>query len=158
MIFKKIKNLLADWLLKERVQEFEEYKNSLTIRDLVFEKFKGFNPRALDDIRAMVDAQGNIDITANIFDDAKAAGLNEDQFLAENKRLFDNTALPVIVRYFVRNQTVMSFRAARSESENNFGRALVLGIELVHDEIKRLKVVYDDRERKPEEFDKSEVL
>lgn len=156
----KTKNLLKKWLFKQEMAKFASTQARLdntTIDQVLFSKLKGFNPHLVDGVNVTVGPQGQIDVDADIFDDVKKLGYTRENFLAESKRLADNWVFPVICDYFIRNQTVVSFRTSKSADETNFGRAIVLAIDMLRDEPKRLAAIFEQSKQPAEEFDKSSV-
>lgn len=158
-MIKKLKAKIAAWFFRDEIAEleldrarFNEHKDSLSIQTLVFQKLKGFDMNLLSGIQVFQDKEGGVDVVSDILEDVKRAGYTEEAFLAETKKIADNWAFPLITSFFVRNQIATSFRAARTNDENNFGRALVLGVELVRDEVKRLKTLFDERNAEPDKL------
>lgn len=153
-----IKSFLANLLLKDeqaslRIQqasleashvEFEAYKKSLTVEDLVREQLKGFDPKLLDDATDLPEVLG--DVTA------------QEPFLAAMKSLNENDSLWTLVAYLTRNQILFSAKEAQDLASINFGRATINGWSLLREEVERLTTVFKARHAAEPEFDEHEVL
>lgn len=139
--------------------EFESYKKSVTIADMVREQLHGFNPRLIDDTGLLISQDGSvIDLNVNIFQDALKEGIEEDELLAAAKKLSDDKYLKFMYAHLTRNQIIWSFRHGQTTEQLNFGRMSVNGVELVRDEIDRLTGIFNERNKPPEDFDKHEML
>ncbi len=137
----------------------EEMKTSVDVVDLVREKLVGFNPKLVDGTKLVMSNGGTIDVVSSIFDDAKIAGYASDMdFLADCKSLLNTKALPVICDYIRRNQIIFTTGAAKTMEQVNFGGASINGVELVREEVQRMKAIFDERNEKPEDFDKHEAV
>ena len=123
----------------ERKRAYNDMRAEVSIIDLVREVMKGFNPRDLDSEEELLEMLEDED--------------SVDAFLAEAKKLTENTALPKILAYIERNQIQYSARDAKTLEEINFGRATLNGIQLLRDELASLLTAWEERHAPPEEFD-----
>lgn len=143
---------------KANIEDFEAYKRSLTVTDLVREQLKGFNPRLLDPTRRRDEETGS---EVESFDDLpEVLGEVEDQesFLAACKSLQENKAFPIIADYLLRNQILFSAKEAVGLAEIDFGRSTVNGIQLLREEVARLATVHAERHAAKPTFDEHEVV
>lgn len=129
----------------QNMAEFDAYKASLTVTDMVREKLAGFNPRLLDN--------PDTDLP-NILGDVEI----QDPFLAKMKTLNETQELHTLLDYLERNQVLYSAKEATGLDAINFGRATVNGLSLVREEIARLATVYAERHAGEPEFDEHEVV
>lgn len=129
-------------LLKNKELDFEAYKKSLTVTDLVREQLKGFDPRLLDDESDLLDIQGEDERNA---------------FLSKAHDLFENAVLRRILAYLTRNQILFTAKEGRTLEEDNFGRATINGYSLLEEELERLEAVYKKEHEEPEEYDEHAV-
>jgi len=162
---KSVKQWLFNKIFKDELlslskskEQFEAYKSSLSLKDIVFRKENIFKMRLFDGVTTAPTEDGDITVNSDIFEDAKLEGLGDDELLSEAKKLRDNRALPVILNHFIRNQTVLSFCTSNTEIEIIKGRAIVAGYVLLNDEINRLNAVLKQKTEKVEVFDVHEVL
>ena len=130
--------------LKADKADFEAYKKTLTIIDLVREQLAGFNPRLLDTEDDLPEVLGDIE--------------NQEEFLSKCKSLKDNYALDTILDYICRNQVMYSAKEANTLETINFGRATVNGASLCREEVARLAAVYTERHPVDGQFDEHEVV
>lgn len=160
---KKLDLGLSTWLqmqedMKQKKADFEAYKASLTVTDLVREQLKGLNPRLLDE-DVVKDEEGQTSRTYSELPEVLGEVESQEEFLAKCKSLKENPALDVILDYITRNQILYSAKEAVTLETINFGRATVNGVSLVREEVARLATVYAERHpaNKPE-FDEHEVV
>lgn len=124
---------------ERKIKDFNEYRKSLTVIDLVREQMKGFNPHLhLDDS----------DLT-NLMDSEELDG-----FLAKAKDLSDNIVYKKVCEHIKRNQAQYAVLEAGNLEQMNFARATINGVSLVEDEINSLLILYNARHEVEEKYDK----
>lgn len=134
----------AKEIREEAERDRREARMNLSVVDLVREQLNGFNPRLLDvsdELVEMMDGEDSV-----------------DSFLAEAKKLYDNTALPKILDHITRKQIMESTVEALTLETINFGRASINGCSLVREEVERLHTAFVLRHAPKEEFDAHEAL
>lgn len=124
--------------------EFEEYKASVSIADMVRENLKGFDPKLFDTEEDLPHILGEIE--------------EQDSFLGKVYSLKKNDTINTIINYIIRNQISFSATQAKDLNEINFGRATINGLELFRDEINRLATIYEERHANEPDFDKHDVV
>lgn len=163
-MWNSIKDLISSlWLRKERERfnrlaeryqrlceeqegaqaDFEAYKASLTVVDLVREQLKGINPKILE---------GDNDLLVDL-----GAEDSLDSFLAGCHDLHKSRELSRIIEYLERDQVLYSAKTAVGLDEINFARATINGLCLLREEVARLDTVYEERHASQPKFDEFEV-
>lgn len=131
--------------LREKQNEFEKYKASKTVTDMVRENLCGFDPKLVDTEDDLPEVLGEVE--------------NQNEFLTQVSTLKKNPAFEIIAKYLIRNQILYSSMEANTLEENNFGKATVNGIELFKEEVDRLALIYEDKHnRDDKKFDQFEVI
>lgn len=134
----------AEELRREAFDARQDALADISIVDLVREQLAGFNPRLLDVDDELVEMMDGEDAV--------------DSFLAEAKKLHDNTALPKILDHITRKQIMESTVEALTLETINFGRGSLNGVTLVREEVERLHTAFVLRHAPKEEFDAHEAL
>lgn len=163
-MFKKIKNILVKYVLKEELERIEKTQKHLN--GLVFESRR--KATAQDDhTQLMRQNLKGIDpksLNAGLYEDEPyildqfASEEEQLAFLKKVRDLKNNEALPKVLDYLVRVQILHSVKNARSLEEFNFGRATVNGLSLFREEIDNLNAIFLERTKPQEDFDKHSVL
>ena len=128
---------------RKNAKEFQDYKASLTVTDMVREQLAGFNPKLFDTDDDLPEVLGEVEA--------------QSEFLSKCKALQENPALEVILSYLIRNQIVHSAKHAPTQEAINFGRATINGFELFREEVARLVAVHTERHSKEPNFNEFEV-
>lgn len=134
-------------LEQEYHDKIAAYIKDVSITDLVRDRLTGFNPKLLDGV--------HLSWSGNKFDDRdgilplveKEDGSITD-FLLECNRLHENKAIWRILDWLERNQILFIAKRAPA-TQVDFGRASINGIELVREEVIRLKEQYEELKNAP---------
>lgn len=175
-----IKNLLAKWLLADKLRELDdagkrignqlfEFKKSeaqakenflasFDPADFVIAKLKGFDPELVLGRRVGITEKGVSVVDGDVLLAATKKGIGEDEFLAEMAKIHKSRSFQFLIDFLNGGQIALSFFMAKNDAAMNFGRAHVGGHEQVRGEVERLHSVFEDRQKKPEEFDAHEVV
>jgi hypothetical protein len=124
-----------DWLFPQYRSHVEE---SLSIVDAVREKLKG------------------IQVDTKYLDDLPKQ--DRDELLAKAHDLYTNHALARISTHLKNRQLVFTVTEAKTHEQGNFGRATILGICLLEEEIERLAGIWDEEHKPQEDFNHNDVI
>jgi len=126
-------------ILKKERQKWHEDIAKLTINDLVREQLKGVSLKDLRDTNEIPEMMEEND--------------SRDAFLGHVKSLQENPAYEAIRQFLIRRQIIITAKEAEDLTTINFGRATINGLELYDEEVGRLVSIFDNENKKEEDFD-----
>lgn len=156
-MFRFVKNHIKRVLFREEeeylaasIASYERRIATLSVADIVRMRLKGINPKTYDGLRS--DGEGSI------FEEIEKDGGTMEEFLKDIHDIAQNNSNRRVIEFLIREQVLFSVKRAVTQSESDFGKATINGLQVYEETIAMYDAMYLDSKATAQEYDEHTAL